>query len=161
MLQPEQLLGVVKNACSQGEPMFAGTSTPVCIQIPVGDLIPVCKELQTNPSTFFDMLSCLTAIDNGPQPATMEVVYNLYSIPFNHHLALKVVINRENPAVDSVSAVWKTADWHEREAFDLFGIRFTGHPDLRRILLPADWEGYPLRKDYQHQEYYRSIKVAY
>jgi len=74
---------------------------------------------------------------------------------------LKVVLPRENPEVDSVSQVWRTADWHEREAFDMFGIKFNGHPDLRRLLLPADWEGHPLRKDYKHQEYYRDVKVEY
>ena len=107
------------------------------------------------------MLSCVTAIDNGPEAKTMEVVYNLYSVPFNHHLAFKVTLPRENPEVDTVSHIWKTADWHEREAFDMFGIKFTNHPDLRRILMPADWEGHPLRKDYKQQEYYRDIKLDY
>ena len=74
---------------------------------------------------------------------------------------LKVVLDREKPEVDSVVDFWRTAEWHEREAFDLIGVKFLGHPDLRRILLPADWEGHPLRKDYQHQEYYRGIKVEY
>jgi NADH-quinone oxidoreductase subunit C len=91
----------------------------------------------------------------------MEVVYNLYSIPFDHHLMIKVILPRENPAVDSVSAIWKTADWHEREVCDMYGITFRNHPDLRRILMPADWEGFPLRKDYKHQEYYRDIKIEY
>jgi NADH-quinone oxidoreductase subunit C len=107
------------------------------------------------------MLSCLTGIDNGPEAATMEVVYNLYSIPFNHHVALKVILPRENPVVDSVIDIWKTANWHERELFDMYGITVNGHPDMRRILMPADWEGYPLRKDYRQQEYYRDIKIEY
>jgi NADH-quinone oxidoreductase subunit C len=91
----------------------------------------------------------------------MEVIYNLYSIPYNHHLTVKVMLDRAEPAVESLTAIWKTADWHEREAYDLLGIRFNNHPDLRRILLPEDWEGHPLRKDYEHQEYYRGIKVEY
>jgi NADH-quinone oxidoreductase subunit C len=107
------------------------------------------------------MLSCVTGIDNGPETNTMEVAYNLYSIPFNNHLMIKATLPRDNPQVETVSTIWKTADWHEREAFDLFGIIFLNHPDLRRILLPADWEGHPLRKDYRHQEYYRNIKVEY
>lgn len=137
------------------------SSTPKIVILEKEHLVEVCRHLHENADTYFDMLSCLTALDNGPQAGTMEVVYNLYSIPFNHHLALKVILPRENPEVDTVSSIWKTADWHEREAFDLFGIKFIGHPDLRRILLPADWDGFPLRKDYKHQENYRSIKVEY
>ncbi|MEX2336204.1 MAG: NADH-quinone oxidoreductase subunit C [Fulvivirga sp.] len=136
-------------------------STPTAIVIDRNDLHQVCQELYTNENTFFDMLSCITGIDNGPEAGTMEVVYNLYSIPFEQSLMIKVVLDREAPVVSSLCDIWKTADWHEREAFDMFGIQFIGHPDLRRILLPADWEGYPLRKDYQHQEYYRGIKVEY
>jgi NADH-quinone oxidoreductase subunit C len=121
----------------------------------------VCAFLQRDPDCYFDMLSCLTGIDNGPEAGTMEVVYNLYSIPFDHHLMIRVIVSRDNPEVPSVTSVYRTANWHEREAYDLFGIRFTGHPDLRRILLPADWEGFPLRKDYRHQDYYRGVKVEY
>jgi NADH-quinone oxidoreductase subunit C len=96
----------------------------------------------------------------------MEVIYNLYSIPFEHSLMLKIIFprNKEDeplPVVPSVSAIWRTADWHEREAFDLVGISFSNHPDLRRILLPEDWVGYPLRKDYEAQEYYHGIQVKY
>lgn len=136
-------------------------SSPNAILVAAQNLIKVCTELHQNPETYFDMLSCVTGIDNGVQANTMEVVYNLYSIPFNTHLMLKVVLPRENPVIDSVISIWRTADWHEREAFDMLGIKFTGHPDLRRILMPADWEGFPLRKDYVHQEYYRDIKVKY
>jgi NADH-quinone oxidoreductase subunit C len=131
------------------------------ITIPAGDIVNVCRALKENPGTFFDMLSCLTGLDNGPQANTLEVVYNLYSIPHNIHLTVKVILPRENPVIDSVTSIWRTANWHEREAFDMLGIQFTGHPDLRRILMPADWEGYPLRKDYQHQAYYRNIQVTY
>ena len=121
------------------------------------------------------MLSCITGIDNGPEAGTMEIAYNLYSIPFNHHLMLKVILQRDKPEIDSISSIWKTADWLEREVFDMYGIVFKNHPDLRtmfksepkdhpdlrRILMPADWTGHPLRKDYKHQEYYRNIKVEY
>jgi len=126
----------------------------------------VCRELLENPSTYFDFLSCITGIDNGPQAGTMQVVYNLYSIPYNQHLTLKVEFARNKegeplPVVPSVTSIWKTANWHERETYDFFGIVFEGHPDLRRILLPGDWQGYPLRKDYQQQDYYHGIKVEY
>jgi NADH-quinone oxidoreductase subunit C len=118
-------------------------------------------KLFRDPATYFDMLSCVTGIDNGVQAATMEVAYNLFSIPFNQHLTIKVVLPRENPEIDSVSDIWKTANWQEREIFDMYGINFKNHPDLRRILMPADWEGHPLKKDYKHQEYYRNIKIDY
>ena len=79
-------------------------------------------------------------------------------------MILKVQIDREikeNAEIDSVSGIWKTADWHEREIFDFYGVKFNNHPDLRRILLPADWIGHPMRKDYQEQETYHGIKVKY
>jgi NADH-quinone oxidoreductase subunit C len=131
------------------------------------DLIKeVCSELYTNEKTYFDFLSCLSGVDNGPSNGTMEIIYHLYSIPFNHHIVLKteLVRNKEGgnlPTINSVTDIWRSANWHEREIFDLYGIIFEGHPDLRRILLPADWEGYPLRKDYQQQAYYHGIKVEY
>lgn len=136
------------------------------LTVPTERIAEVCQFLRDHEQTYFDYLSCLTGIDNGPQQATMEIIYNLYSIPYDLHLTVKIIFNRNQPGeplpkVPTVSGVWRTADWHERETYDLLGIEFTGHPDLRRILLPADWEGYPLRKDYQLQEYYHDIKVKY
>ncbi len=141
--------------------------SPAAIKVAPAAIAEVCKTLHTREKTYFDQLSCITGLDNGPEAGTMEVVYNLYSIPYNLHLSLKVELPRNNsneeplPELPTVAGIWRTADWHEREVFDLLGIRFTGHPDLRRILLPADWEGYPLRKDYREQEYYHGIKVRF
>jgi len=134
---------------------------PITFKIKPQDLVAACSFLHTDSSLYFDQLSNVTGIDNGPQANTVEVIYHLYSIPFHHALALKVVLPREIPEVASVSGIWKSANWFEREVFDMFGVVFTSHPDLRRILMPADWEGYPLRKDYQHQETYRDIQVKY
>jgi len=124
----------------------------------------VCLELRDNPETYFDFLSCLSGVDYGITENRFGVVYHLASIPFNMQLVLKVSAENSReldnlPAFPSVSAVYKTAEWHEREAFDLEGIFFENHPDLRRILLPDDWEGYPLRKDYKEAEEYKGIKI--
>lgn len=136
-------------------------ATPA-ITVPATDLVAVCQFLRDDDRLFFDLLACITAIDNGPEANTMEVIYNLTSIPYEHDLMLKVMLARNRdgeplPVLPSVCHIWRTADWHEREAFDLLGINFTGHPDLRRILLPTDWNGHPLRKDYQEPERYHGI----
>lgn len=136
-------------------------ATPLCFEIPFQNILKVCEVLHQNASTYFDMLSCVTGVDNGVEANAMEVIYHLYSIPFNQSLALKVVLPRTAPEVSSISSVWKSANWLEREVFDMFGIVFKDHPDLRRILMPADWNGFPLRKDYQHEEYYRGVKIEY
>lgn len=115
--------------------------------------------LKDDGSSFCDLLSCLTAIDNGSEANTMEVIYNLYSIPLEHSIMVKTILSRERPEIESVSHLWKTADWHEREAYDLFGITFNNHPDLRRILMPADWEGHPMLKDYEEPATYRGMKT--
>jgi NADH-quinone oxidoreductase subunit C len=94
----------------------------------------------------FDYPTCLTALDRGDN---FELVYNLYSTSRKEALMLKVLVPREDSKVVSVIEIWAGVDWQEREAFDLMGIQFEGHPDLRRILLPEDWEGHPLRKDYE------------
>lgn len=129
--------------------------------IETSKLKPVCQFLFENEKYFFDFLTCITAIDNGLESNSMEIAYNLYSIPYEKSICLKIKLDRQNPKAESISSIWKAANWHEREAYDMFGIQFDNHPDLRRILLPADWEGFPLRKDYDIQEYYHNIKVAY
>jgi NADH-quinone oxidoreductase subunit C len=155
------ILRVVNDNARQLTPVVDENTTPKALIIHEADLLPVCAELHRNKETYFDQLSCITGLDNGPAAGTMEVAYNLYSIPYNLHVMLKVILPRENPAIDSVESIWKTANWLEREVFDMYGIIFRNHSDLRRILLPADWEGYPLRKDYKQQEYYKNIKVEF
>ncbi|OEF96782.1 NADH-quinone oxidoreductase subunit C [Desulfuribacillus alkaliarsenatis] len=96
----------------------------------------------------FEYLSCVSGVDY-PEEQMMEVVYMLYSITLNQNAVIKVRIPRDNPRIMSVKELWNSADYHEREAYDLLGIHFEGHPNLTRILLEDDWEGYPLRKDYE------------
>ena len=157
----DEILQRVKSKCVHGDAVADENMTPKGIRITPADLKNVCVLIHDDPALFFDMLSCITVVDNGPEGGTLEVIYNLYSIPFNHHVALKVVLSRDGAEIETVEDVWKTANWHEREAFDMFGVKFAGHSDLRRILLPADWDGHPLRKDYKQQEYYRNIKLDY
>ena len=110
----------------------------------------VCRFLRDDPDLAFDYLSDLTAVDrlHLPEPGPrFEVVYHLYSMSRHNRLRLKVRCGDGEP-VATVTAVWEGANWFEREVFDLFGIPFPGHPDLRRILMPEDWQGHPLRKDY-------------
>jgi NADH-quinone oxidoreductase subunit C len=117
----------------------------------------VCLFLRDEPSLKMDHLSDLTAVDYSRYPGDtgprFEVVYNMISILHRHRIRLKVRVPEEDPRVDSVAQVWHTANWHERETYDLMGIQFDGHPDLRRILLPEDWEGHPLRKEYPLKGY--------
>ncbi|MBL0745380.1 NADH-quinone oxidoreductase subunit C [Chryseolinea lacunae] len=157
----ESILTLAQAACQHTPPVVDEQASPKALIVAAADLLAVAQQLHASPETYFDMLSCVTGIDNGAAAGTMEVAYNLYSIPFNLHLMLKVVLPRDNAELPTLTGIWKTADWQEREVFDMYGIRFTGHPDMRRILMPEDWEGHPLRKDYSHQGYYRDIKVAY
>ncbi len=104
----------------------------------------------------FESVMCLSGVD---YPEHLTVVYHLFSTPHRHKVVLKVEVEREDPHVPTVENVWHVANWHERETYDMYGIVFDGHSDPRRILCPDDWEGFPLRKDYQVQEYYRGIRV--
>jgi NADH-quinone oxidoreductase subunit C len=109
----------------------------------------VAEHLRTDPSLAFDFLSDICAVDRFPMEPRFELNYHLLSLANRQRLGMQVrVPGGVHPVVGTVTPVWPTANWHEREIFDLFGLRFEGHPDLRRILMPEDWEGYPLRKDY-------------
>lgn len=110
-------------------------------------ILPVCRFLKRDPESSYDLLVDVTAVDYPEQEKRFVMVYQLYSVGRNAQLRMKCSIG-EHQEIASVTSVWSTANWLEREAYDMFGIVFAGHPDLRRILLPEDWTGYPLRKDY-------------
>jgi len=129
---------------------FRGETTVV---VPRQHLVRVSEYLAGQPGLLFSFLSDLTAVDRFPLEPRFELNYHLLSLDRKERLRLRVRLPGAEPVVASVSAVWPTANWHEREAFDLFGIHFEGHPDLTRILMPDDWEGYPLRKDYPVEGY--------
>mgnify|MGYP006271304537 FL=1 len=122
----------------------------------------MAQYLRDEPALQFDFLHNLSGVDYGEKAGKLGVVYHLSSLIHEHQLVFKVEIDRNDPQpVPSVAAVWRAADWHEREAYDLVGIPFSGHPDLRRILMPADWQGHPLRKDYQTDDTYHGIPIDY
>ena len=145
------------------------------IEVAPEALVDVCTYLRDEPDLRFNYLNCITGVDYfepDPKKAAkvawqphLEVVYHLWSLPNKVSLVLKVMLPRwkdgqegEIPEVPTVSHVWRTADWHEREVYDLSGVRFVGHPNLRRILCPEDWVGYPLRKDYEMPLEYHGIR---
>ncbi|HHC78356.1 MAG TPA: NADH-quinone oxidoreductase subunit C [Flavobacteriia bacterium] len=110
------------------------------------ELHSICEQLKTNRDLKFDYLFCVTGMDWGEE---LGVIYHLESTEFRHNIVVKVkTADRENPTLDTVSDIWLTAEYHEMEVYDFFGIKFNNHPNLKRLFLPADWEGYPLRKDY-------------
>jgi NADH-quinone oxidoreductase subunit C len=125
---------------------FRGETT---IVIKPGRLVDLCTALRDDPETSFKYLSMVAGLDFLPQSPRFGVVYNLYSHKNHNRITLKTrLADDAAPVVDSVVPVWSTANWHEREVYDMMGIRFNGHPDLRRILMPHDWVGHPQRKDY-------------
>jgi NADH-quinone oxidoreductase subunit C len=117
-----------------------------------------CAILRDEPEMAFDCLSNLSAVDRKNDD-TIEVYYHLLSYRYGHNLTLRAATPRPDPILPTVSHIWPIADWLEREAFDLLGVRFTGHPDLRRILMPEDWVGHPLRKDFVEPEEYHGIST--
>ncbi len=111
-------------------------------------LVELAKFLKEDPELQFDVLMDLTAVDYLKRKPRFEVVYHFLSLPLLHRLRVKVPVGEPNPEVDTLSGLWRGANWYEREVYDMFGIRFRGHPDLRRILMYPEFEGHPLRKDY-------------
>lgn len=112
------------------------------------DIVPVCAFLKTDPELSFDMIIDVCGVDLYTPEGRFEVVYNLYSLKNKKYVRLKVRVEEQDPVVPTVTGIWSGANWHERETFDMMGIRFTGHPDLRRLYMPEEFEHYPLRKDF-------------
>jgi NADH-quinone oxidoreductase subunit C len=128
----------------------------VTLVIPSEKLLEICRHLKEKEG--FDRLCTVTAVDWHPLEPRFEVVYHLHAVRARQRLRLKCRVGGETPSIDSVYSVWKSADWYEREVFDLFGITFRNHPNLKRILMPDDWQGHPLRKDYPVHGYKYSYR---
>ena len=176
MKNPEEIFEILKKEF--GDSILAldkETPTEPIISVDPLQIHKVGTFLRDNDEMKFDSLMCLSGVDDADgtkvkeedgsetiQGGTLSVYYHLHSVSIKHKITLKVSAPREDAKVESVENVWKCADWHEREAYDMFGINFLNHPDLRRILMPYDWEaGYPLRKDYKNPEFYQGMKVPY
>lgn len=140
------------------------------------ELPQICEFLRDDDSLLFDALMNLSGVDDNNakkikdeegneklEGRTLSVYYHLHSMKHNHKVAIKVSVPIEKPEVESVESIWKCADWHEREAYDMYGIIFLNHPNLIRILMPYDWEdgSYPLRKDFETPEFYNGMKIPY
>ncbi|MDA1217113.1 MAG: NADH-quinone oxidoreductase subunit C [Chloroflexi bacterium] len=128
-----------------GKAEFRGDIT---LQIDSASLVAVCRYLRDEPALGYNVLVDIGAVDYSPQEPRFALFYIVYALVQNTRLRLKVLLPGAEPVAPSISGIWPSANWPEREAFDMMGIGFEGHPDLRRILMPADWEGHPHRKDY-------------
>ncbi|MBT4504805.1 MAG: NADH-quinone oxidoreductase subunit C [Gemmatimonadetes bacterium] len=156
-MEPQAIRDRLSEEFGEAIPALDESGKDPCIPIEPSRIPEVCRFVRDTEGLEFDYLSSLTAVDTGD---ALGVVYHLYSIRHKHTLVLKVSVPREKPEVPTVEGVWPAANWMEREAWDLMGIIFEGHPDLRRLLLPEDWEGHPLRKDFKEKPDYKGIETT-
>ena len=176
MKSEEEIFGLLKEKFGDSIIELNGDKpTAPLLVINALEVDKVCMYLRDNSELLFDSLLNLSGVDdangekikdeNGNEVingGNLSVYYHIESTKLKHKLTIKVSTEREKPEVASLTEIWKCADWHEREAYDMYGIVFLNHPDLRRILMPYDWEhGYPLRKDYKNPEFYQGMKVPY
>ena len=148
-MTPEALLDRLATLLPDAKPLAPELARGEAVVVVGRDALPhVLRTLRDHPETRFEQLSDLTVVDYLPRVPRFEVIYQLYSITLRHRLRVKSPVPEDDPQVPTVTGLWKSANWAEREAWDMFGVRFVGHPDLRRILMYPEFEGYPLRKDY-------------
>ena len=157
-MQPAEVFSRLEKQFPGNVRDFKGDVPEPYLLVEVDAIVEVCRWLRDDADLKFEVLSDQTAVD-WPKEEKIQLVYHLYSYSGRHQIVLKVDLPRDNPKIATVENVWKVANWFEREIFDLFGVVFEGHSDLRRILLPEDWQGYPLRKDYIEQEEYDGIST--
>jgi NADH-quinone oxidoreductase subunit C len=159
-MTPQEITDKLKAALGEKivEAKTEGVADPF-VKVAPAAALEAATLLRNDADLDFDFLMCLSGVDNGKN--ILGVVYHLFSMTKRHKITMKVDVPRDQAAVPSVAAVWPTADWHEREAYDMVGITFPGHPDHRRILLPEDYPGHPLRKDFKVPEFYQGMKVPY
>jgi NADH-quinone oxidoreductase subunit C len=151
---PSQLVTALKRDHPEWVTAVVEALGEITVVVPRQHIVEVCALLKSGADSQFDFLADLCGVDQGPEEEPrFEVNYHLFSTTSYQRLRLKVLLNEGDVHVPTVTGVWRTANWHERETYDLFGIIFDGHPDLRRILLPDDWQGHALRKDFPLRGY--------
>jgi len=153
-LERKDLLAGVAKLLSDDIVELKDDNFDVIAEVKPESLLKVMRKLKEDSELDFSYLMCLSGADYPPDK--LEVVYHLYSMEKKHRICIKTSLKRDEPSVPSVTSLWKAAEWHERETYDFFGIKFEGNPDLRRILLPEDFAGYPLKKDFESPEVVKS-----
>ncbi len=159
-MTPEEIHQQLRERFGERVLEFNGAVRDPYVVVEAAAIHEVGEYVRHDPGLDFDLLMCLSGVDYGPEKS-LGVVYHLFSTTQRHKITLKLEVPRAGGTVPTVSDIWRTADWLERESYDLYGMHFAHHPDHRRILLPDDWEGHPLLKDYQVQEFYHGIRVPY
>lgn len=157
-MDAKEIFGKIEQSFPREVSGFSDQCLDPFFKVDPKSIVAVCARLRDDPELDFAVLSDLTAVDY-PKDELLEIVYHLYSYAARHQIVLKVDLHRNEPHIPTVEGVWKVANWFEREVFDLFGVVFEGHTDLRRIMLPEDWVGHPLRKDFVEQEEYDGIRT--
>ena len=155
-MKPEEIAALLKEKFGAGIPESKLDGHLPFSAVEPGSIVEVCRFLHDDPRLMMDHLELLGGVDWKDR---IEVVYIVYSMTHRHRYSLKCRLPRQEPKIHTVESIWRVANWHEREAYDMFGIVFEGHSDLRRILCPDDWVGYPLRKDYKYLTQYRDMPV--
>ncbi len=157
-MEPKKIYGILSEKFSGKMKQLQENTFPASIFVEADAVVDVCRFLKKEDGLEFLSLICLSGVDLKEQNK-MAVVYHLGSMKHKHTISIKAELDRSNPHIPTVESVWPVADWYEREVYDLFGVIFDGHSDLRRILMPEDWEGYPMRKDYVYPKRYHTWDV--
>ena len=155
-MEPKDIFDALKACFGEAVVELQEAARPPFAVVAPQSILDVARFLRDDPGLAFDSLMCLSGVDYKDRFA---VAYHLHSLRAKHRIGIKAYLPREAPSLPSVDSVWPAANFMEREAFDLYGIVFEGSKDLRRILLPEDWDGHPLRKDYKYPDFYHGIKI--
>ena len=159
-MKPQEIFEVLRGKFGENASALNAEQPSPFIQFDRAAIREMMSFLRDDPRLKFDFLLSISCVDY-PKDNLIRVVYHLDSTIHRHTIALKTDVPRDKPVVRSVLGIWKAADWHEREGWDLMGVTFDGHPNLTRLLMPEDWEGHPLRKDYQQPAFYHGVPTSY